>query len=70
MIFWYYFCIIQLYLLNVTCIVLYIFGPVATHGHAPSTLKVMEGVVSLFVCRVCLDQGFFTHQYIYTVAER
>jgi hypothetical protein len=39
MIFWHYFRIIQLYLLNVTCIVLYMFGPVATHGHAPSHSK-------------------------------
>jgi hypothetical protein len=31
-----YFRPIQFYLLNVTCIVLYIFGSVATHGHDAS----------------------------------
>jgi hypothetical protein len=39
MIYWHYFRIIRFYLFNVTCIVLYIFGPVATHGHAPSSFK-------------------------------
>jgi hypothetical protein len=47
MIFWHYFRIIQFYLLNVTCIVLYIFGPVATHGHAPSSYKSYETLVEL-----------------------
>jgi hypothetical protein len=36
MIYWHYLRIIQFYLLKVIYIVLYIFGPVATHGHAPS----------------------------------
>jgi hypothetical protein len=34
-----YFRPIQFYLLNVTCIVLYIFGSVATHGHDASNPK-------------------------------
>jgi hypothetical protein len=36
MIYWHYFRITQFYLLKVICIVLYIFGAIATHGHAPS----------------------------------
>jgi hypothetical protein len=43
MIRWHYFRIIQFYLLNVTCIVLYIFGSVATHGYPPS-LRVLLNV--------------------------
>jgi hypothetical protein len=36
MIYWHYLRIIQFYLLKVIYIALYIFAPVATHGHAPS----------------------------------
>jgi hypothetical protein len=36
MIYWHYFRITQFYLLKVICIVLYMFGLVAKHGHAPS----------------------------------
>jgi hypothetical protein len=37
MIYWHYFRITQFHLLKVICIVLYMFGPLATHGHAPSS---------------------------------